>query len=103
LPYLFLYGPQGSGKSIFHEALSLLVTKGIVRADAALISQSGFNGELVSAVLCVIEETDLRQNKTIAYNRIKDWVTGKTINIHVKGGTPYSAANMTHWLQCANE
>lgn len=103
LPYLFMYGPQGTGKSTFHEAIRLLVTKGVVRADAALISQSGFNGELNSAVLCVVEETDLRQNRTQAYNRIKDWVTGKTINIHVKGNTPYSAINTTHWVQCANE
>lgn len=103
LPYIFFYGPQGTGKSIFHEALALLMTKGIVRADAALISQSGFNGELLSAVLCVIEETDLRHNRTNAYNRIKDWVTGQTINIHIKGATPYSAPNTTHWIQCSNE
>lgn len=103
LPYLFLYGPQGSGKSILHEALSLLVNRGVVRADAALISQSGFNGELMSAILCVVEETDLRQQKTLAYNRIKDWVTGRTINIHIKGVTPYSAPNTTHWIHCSNE
>lgn len=103
LPYLFFYGPQGTGKSIFHEALSLLVTRGVVRADAALISQSGFNGELMSAVLCTVEETDLRQNRSQAYNRIKDWVTGRTLNIHTKGITPYSAPNTTHWIQCANE
>jgi hypothetical protein len=103
LPYLFFYGPQGSGKSIIHEALALLMTRGVVRADSALISQSGFNGELESAVLCVVEETDLRTNKSQAYNRIKDWVTSRTINIHKKGVTPYSAINSTHWIQCANE
>lgn len=103
LPYLFMYGPQNSGKSVFHEALSLLITKGVARADAALISQSGFNGELASAVLCIVEETDLREHRSQAYNRIKDWVTGKTINIHIKGATPYSNPNTTHWVQCANE
>lgn len=102
LPYLFFYGPQGSGKSIFHEAISLLVKKGVVRADTALISSAGFNGELASAVLCVVEETDLRKDRTQAYNRIKDWTTGRTINIHVKGITPYTAKNSTHWAQMAN-
>jgi len=102
LPYLFLYGPQNSGKSILHEALSLLLTKGYKRADAALISQAGFNGELEGAIICVVEETDLRKNQ-IAYNRIKDWVTSRELNIHCKGKTPYHIPNATHWIQCAND
>lgn len=102
LPYLFLYGEQGTGKTTLHEALSLLVTRGVVKADAALVSPNGFNGELMSAVLCTVEETDLRTNKTAAYNRIKEWVTGATINIHVKGTTPFSAPNTCHWIHTAN-
>jgi hypothetical protein len=102
LPYLFFYGPQNSGKSIFHEALSLLLTKGYKRADAALISQQGFNAELEGAIICVVEETDLRRNR-IAYNRIKDWVTSRDLLIHAKGGTPYHIPNSTHWVQCSND
>ena len=104
LPYLFFYGPQNSGKSIFHESLERLITSGVRRADAALISQSGFNAELEHAVLCVIEETDLRgpTNKQ-AYNRIKDWVTSPQLAIHKKGSTPYTVRNTTHWIQCSNE
>lgn len=103
LPYLFLYSkPQNTGKSILHEGLAQLVTHGVVRADMALINQSGFNGELENAVLCVVEETDLRRHK-LAYNRIKDWVTSRQLPIHRKGRTPYSIPNTTHWLQCAND
>jgi Family of unknown function (DUF5906) len=102
LPYLFFYSEeQNTGKSTVHEALSLLVTSGVVRADQALTSQSNFNGELENAVLCVVEETDLRKNVT-AYNRIKDWVTSIHLPIHVKGRTPYQVPNTTHWIQCAN-
>ncbi|GAF94610.1 unnamed protein product, partial [marine sediment metagenome] len=46
LPYLFLFGPQNSGKSILHEALSLLLTNGYQRADNCLSTTSQFNGEL---------------------------------------------------------
>lgn len=102
LPYLFFYGEQGTGKSIFPEAISLLLTQGYTRADAALISQSGFNAELEGKILCVIEEVDLHSNKN-AYNRIKDWVTGREILIHKKGSTPYHTVNLTHWIQCAND
>jgi len=102
LPYLFFYGPQNSGKSIFHEALSLLFHPGYVRADNAIVSVGGFTGELVNAVLCVIEETDLRSNKT-AYNRIKDWVTSLQLMVHTKFQTPYQIPNVTHWVQCAND
>ncbi len=103
LPYLFLYSPdQNTGKSIFHESLSILIKNGVVRADAALTSETGFNGELASAVLCVVEETDLRKHKS-AYNRIKDWVTARQIPMHVKYQTPYTIPNTTHWVHCANE
>lgn len=102
LPYLFLYGNQNSGKSILHEALHIIIDNGIHRADQALVSQSGFNAEIEHAVLCVIEETDLRLNK-MAYNRIKDWVTSRQLPIHRKGQTPYTINNTTHWIQCSNE
>ena len=100
LPYLFLYGSQNCGKSILHEAISLLMTKGYVRADKAL--QTNFNGELKSAIVCVVEETDLKQNKQ-AYNMIKDYVTSLQISLHVKGLTPVMIPNTTHWIQCSNE
>jgi hypothetical protein len=100
-PYLFLYGNENSGKSIFHEALSLLVTNGVKRIDNALLSQSSFNGELANAVICVTEETNLKKNKT-ALNKIRDWVTSKTITIHAKGETPFDITNTTHYIQCSN-
>lgn len=100
-PYLFFFGPQNSGKSIFHEALSLLLTNGYHRADSALINDSGFNGELENCILAVVEEVDLRKNRD-AYNRIKDFVTGARILIHRKGCTPYMSTNCTHWIQCSN-
>ena len=102
LPYIFMYGPQNSGKSIFHEALSLLLTKGYRRADHALSNQSGFNGELEGAIICVVEETDLRRNKN-AYNLIKDWVTAREISIRALYKNPFHVKNTTHWIQCAND
>lgn len=103
LPYLFFYGPQNSGKSVFHEALGLLLTKGRAFADNALTNVQGFNGELAHSVLCVVEETDLGKSGQTAYSRIKNWVTGLHIPIHPKFGKPYSLVNTTHWIQCAND
>jgi energy-coupling factor transporter ATP-binding protein EcfA2 len=103
LPYLFLYGPQESGKSILHEALALLFkgTIGYVRADHALTSENGFNGELHNAVLCVVEETNLLQNKKAA-ERIKDWVTSPTLSIRRMRTDTFVSRNTTHWIQCSN-
>lgn len=100
-PYLFFYGPQGSGKSIFHEAINLLLTGGICNAGTALDNPSGFNAEIDGAVLCFTEERNLNANR-IAYNRIKEWVTAKELSIHEKGKTPYTICNTTHWMQIAN-
>jgi hypothetical protein len=102
LPYLFFYGPQNTGKSSYHEAASLLLTKGYTFADRALTTTSDFNAEIEGQLICVVEETDLRQSKT-AYNRIKNWVTARTLSIGKKYKTPYTVANTTHWIQCAND
>lgn len=104
LPYLFFYSPeQNTGKSIFHEALSLLVTSGVVRADQAL-GDTQFNGELENAVICVIEETDIANNKNkTAYNRIKDWVTSRQLPIRRLYETARLVTNTTHWIQCSND
>lgn len=102
LPYLFFVGPQNCGKSTLHEALNRLMIKGYARADQALTSVGSFNGELEGAVLCVVEETNLNKNKEAA-NRIKDWVTGRTICIRDLFKTAYDIPNTTHWIQCAND
>lgn len=104
LPYLFFYSrEQNTGKSIFHEALSLLVTSGVVRADQAL-GDTQFNGELENAVVCVIEETDLSgaKNKT-TYNKIKDWVTSRQLPIRKLYETARLITNTTHWIHCTND
>jgi hypothetical protein len=103
LPYLFLYSKEEkTGKSTFHEALEMLMTGGYMRADVAIISSSGFNGELEGQILCVVEETNL-QKAVVARNRIKDWVMSKSILIHPKGRTPYQVRNTVHFVQTGNK
>ena len=102
LPYLFFYGPEDSGKSIFCEALALLMTSGCMRADTCLTNPGNFNGELANAVLCYIEETNL-QKSPVARNRIKDWVTSPKFLLHEKNQTPFLIDNTMHWVQCSNE
>jgi len=102
LPYLFFYGSQNSGKSLFHESLSELFDRGSIKADVALTDARAFNAELNGAILCIVEEVNITKSKG-AYNRIKDWVTAKELLIHAKGGTPYHVQNMTHWVQMAND
>jgi hypothetical protein len=102
LPYLFLFSEEeNSGKSILHESLGRLMTRGYVRGDTALTSSGNFNGELENAVLCAVEEIDLSKHKE-ARNRMKDWVNARQISIHRKSLTPYHIHNTTHWIQCAN-
>jgi Family of unknown function (DUF5906) len=104
LPYLFFFSEpyQNCGKSTFHQAVSQLLTKGVMRADQALQSSGNFNGELMSAILCVVEETDLSKAGQRAYDKIKDWVTSREVSIHVKNLTPYMQPNTSHWVQCSN-
>lgn len=102
LPYLFMYGPQNTGKSMFHEAIALLVTRGIVKADRALTSVSGFNGELLNAILGVIDEVDISKAGSTAYNKLKEWVTALTLSVHAKYKQVYEARSTLHFVQMAN-
>lgn len=101
LPYLFFFGPQDSGKSTFHEACALLMTGGVVAGDTYLQGKDNFNSQLASAVLCVVEETDLGGNSA-AYNRLKGIVTAEMVLINPKYQTPYMLRNTTSWVQTAN-
>ena len=102
LPYLFMFGPENSGKSIFHEAISLLVTKGVVFADRALTSQNDFNGELEGCVLAVVEEKNIAETPG-AHNKIKQAVTAESISIRRMRTDSYMVPNTTHWVQMSNE
>ncbi len=102
LPYLFFYGPQNSGKSIFHESIHMLFTCGVTSVSNALCSGAGYNAEIANAVLGYVEEKDLSEVGNTAYTRIKEWVMAKTMPIHKKGHTPYDQPNTLHMAQMAN-
>lgn len=100
LPYLFLVGPQNSGKSVFHECTRYLFTHGITSANSALTS--GFNAELAGCFLVYVEERDLADKRYNAYEKIKEWVTGRDLAITEKYQTPYTTQNYLHFVQMAN-
>lgn len=102
LPYLFMYGPQNSGKSSFHESLSLLFTSGVAKADRALTSEQGYNGELEGAVLAVVDEVDISKAGSSVYNKLKEWVTGLTISIHAKYRQTEDMISTLHFVQMSN-
>lgn len=103
LPYLFFWSEeQNTGKSSLHEAVQLLLKNGIgyTKADRALTSSSGFNGELYGAILAVVEEVNV--SSKIAFERIKDWVTSPNLFIRPVGEGGFLSPNSTHWIQCSN-
>lgn len=100
-PYLFLHGNENSGKSIFYEAISILMTKGVIEANKAITTTGDFNGELAGAVLCYIEEIDVAHHK-VALPRIKNWTMAEYMSIRQMRRDQFSLANTTHWVQVAN-
>ena len=101
MPYLFLWGNENSGKSILHEALELLVTKGVIKADKVLKSRNDFNRELAGAIICAVEETNVaeRPARTTASRSTSPparWPSARC------GPTCYHVPNTTHWIQTAN-
>jgi len=102
LPYLFLTGPQGSGKSILHEFITMCFFGGVANGGSAIESSSGYNAELSTAVVVAIEEQDLSGRDSKSYQRVKHWTTATEIPIHKKYQTPYMQPNTMHFIQTAN-
>jgi hypothetical protein len=102
LPNLIMYGPQNSGKSSFHESIALLLTSGVAKADRALTSEQGYNGELQDAVLAVVDEVDISKAGSGVYNKLKEWVTGITVSIHAKYKAVQDVTSTLHFVQMSN-
>jgi hypothetical protein len=102
LPYLFAYGNENCGKSIFHEALWELTTKGVVNVYRALRNKDEFNSELWQTVFAYVDEKDLSEDPSI-FARVREWVTGKTLNIRKMATDAFTAPNYCHFYHCANK
>ncbi len=100
-PYLFLHGPEDSGKSILHESLALLLTNGVTTADRALTHPENRNGELAGAVFATVEELDLSKSLS-ARDRLKEWVTARSLSIRKMRTDTFQQPNTLHFIQCAN-
>ena len=101
--YLFFCSPEeNTGKSIYHEALGMLLTKGYVLADRTLTDKSEFNGELAGAILCAVEEKNLSKFAN-SFERLKKWVTSPWLDIRKMRMDTFQIRNTTHWVQCAND
>jgi hypothetical protein len=96
---LALYGDQNSGKSMYPEAFSYLITKGYEKADRALTQNH--NAELIGCLVAHIEEVDVRGNHT-ARSRIKDYITGDHVAIRDMRKTAEMHQNYTWWIQTTN-
>ena len=101
LPYIFLVGPQNTGKSLIHEVLRECILNGVVHGGNALTSGSGFNGEFEGKTLAAIDETDLSLHPGLG-SRLKSWTNATYIQIHKKGTQPYDVRNYMKFLQTAN-
>lgn len=102
LPYLFMWSQvQETGKSLFHESISLLISRGVKAADRALTNESGYNGELMNCVLAYIDEIDI--SSIAVYNKLKAWSTGLTLPIHAKYCQVVEAPNTLHFVQLSNK
>lgn len=101
LPFLFFFGNQECGKSTLHEALSQLITGGVVDAKRALTNKSDFNGELEGGVLAIIEEKDI-SSSPYAYSRMKEWITSIELWIRRMRTDAYPVTNTLHFMMFAN-
>ena len=103
LPVLATVGAEDSGKSIWYEGIrEHLFTRGVVSVNEALTRQDSFNGELEGALLCVIEEISLADNRK-ALARLKEWTTAKVLPIRRMRTDLYHVPCSAHFYMCVNQ
>jgi len=103
VPYLYLYGPQATGKSLFHEAITLLMPRWntVRRCDRLLSSTSMWNTAFTDMRVGVIEGTDFNHDEEAA-RRIVEWAFAAEVTIHGPMKESYSIPNRTAWVHCSN-
>lgn len=100
LPYLFFYGNQCCGKSMFRWAVSYLFETGSLCADYVVYNKTGWNRELREAIFCYLEELGPIVDDCAA--RLRIYVTASTLPMRVQGEPFSKIPNLTHWCQMSN-
>lgn len=96
LPYLFLCGPQASGKTIFVEALSMLSFP--VEIDN-VVRGKPFNGELIGKNLAIVKER-LREGDKV---RIRHIYHAESLIISQQMKYPRTITNQLRFVQESND
>ncbi|SAL04022.1 hypothetical protein AWB81_06563 [Caballeronia arationis] len=100
----YLCGPEGDGKSFFHELLGFAMGPANVRSlSGHTLENSSFTDWAVGQCVLVIEEMKLHgHNKFDASNKLKPFITNESIEVHPKGRPTYQAANTTQYIVFSN-
>lgn len=101
LPYLFFFGNQNCGKSMFRWAVSYLFFDGCIAADHLFFGKIGWNRELKGAIFCYLEELGLIVEDTA--ERLRMYVTAPVIPLRALGEASQEIPNLTHWCQMSNQ
>lgn len=98
-----VHGPQGTGKSRFFEAVADIYGEyGLVLDQGAI--EDRFNSDWASKRLFVLaDEIVARQDMYHIKNRLKTFITGKTIRINPKSLTAYTESNHMNLVFLSNE
>lgn len=97
-----MHGPQGTGKSIFFEAVAKIYGRygRLLNQDAV---EGNFNDWASRLLFGVCDEMVSRDEMYHSKNKIKTLITGDSIYINPKGLTPYFEVNHANLVFLSNE
>jgi hypothetical protein len=100
-PILFFHGQQGTGKSAYHQSLSILAIGAVEIVDRLIDGRDQFNGQLERAIFCVLEEQDFSKSSKAAA-QLKEYSTATYLTIRRMRTDAYQSRAHLHFIQCAN-
>lgn len=100
---IYLQSKQGVGKSIILEFISKVIGESSLILDSPQPFFSTHNAELQGKSFIALEELeDATVTKKNLYNKMKQLITGKTMQIHEKFKTPYTTTNRMNFIYATN-
>lgn len=100
----YLHGAPGAGKSLWHRVLmAAMGTQNVSVLSSDVLVNSPFNSWANETAVVTIEEVKTSDhNARDVENKLKEPISNPTVQIHVKGRSPFNVPNVTNYMLFSN-
>jgi hypothetical protein len=100
---VLLQSTEGDGKTFLFELMGAMIGSGNVKTVNVTTIETTFQDWAHGSVFSFVDEVKMHgHNKYDVINKLKPYITNRAVEIHPKGGKPYTAINTATYLMASN-